>query len=93
MSLNEWSIIELAKHRAVDAQTAMALIQRTRSYLEGHCIVLGNQDNEHTNNGAMCCQALATATIGNYPVVNNSAKLARSLVQILGTYSSPKWLF
>lgn len=96
--LNEWSITELAKHRAVMRQNShMAFPFSVQEVIQmgRHPHRTGNQDNETAQIMALCdCQALANR---NYRQLSGGeqqrVQLARLLVQLWEPTPSPKWLF
>lgn len=96
--LNEWSITELAKHRAVMRQNShMAFPFSVQEVIQmgRHPHRTGNQDNETAQIMALCdCQALANR---DYRQLSGGeqqrVQLARLLVQLWEPTPSPKWLF
>ena len=97
MPLNEWSITELVKHRAVMRQNShMAFPFSVQEVIQmgRHPHRTGNQDNETAQIMALCdCQALANR---DYRQLSGGeqqrVQLARLLVQLWEPTPSPKWL-
>ena len=86
--LNEWSITELAKHRAVMRQNShMAFPFSVQEVIQmgRHPHRTGNQDNETAQIMALCdCQALANR---DYRQLSGGEQQRVQLARLLGTYS------